>query len=197
MKERKNGISRLPLLAVCAVLIALIVTVGVTYARYQEVRDQRISFSGAGVDGIYIRSADGSYTSPDTWKKDASDGSWQLEFLLSNSESADKVAKRTQTAYVRVISGTADITSNTVIELICGEERYTAVPERIDTESVIGQRFGDGRLYRFFNQSGEEVTWMLVGGRSSDLMMKLRVKNGAEGASYTIVAERAVQNVGG
>ncbi|MFR5889839.1 MAG: hypothetical protein ACLUFM_02505 [Lachnospiraceae bacterium] len=36
MKERKNGISRLPLLAVCAVLIALIVTVGVTYARYQS-----------------------------------------------------------------------------------------------------------------------------------------------------------------
>ncbi|MFR5889838.1 MAG: hypothetical protein ACLUFM_02500 [Lachnospiraceae bacterium] len=28
------------------------------------------------------------------------------------------------------------------------------MPERIDTESVIGQRFGDGRLYRFFNQSG-------------------------------------------
>ena len=56
---------------------------------------------------------------------------------------------------------------------------YTAVAETSDETTVLGQRYGAGKLYRFFSQTGEELEWTLLGGRASMLEMTLTVTGGA------------------
>lgn len=193
MKKRKTVFAgrSLWLLSGCAAVLALLVCLGVSFARYQKAKEQRLMLTNAAAaPSVYFLRTDGSFQPPEAWEKDEN-GAYVLRFLLSNAAADTVYADKTQEVSLCVASSVADLEKDTEVTLTVGTQKYTAVAEPSEETTVFGQRFGAGKLYRFFSQTGEELEWMLLGGRASTMEMTLTVTGGAPNTVYTLMAESA------
>lgn len=169
---------------------------GKSYARFQEKQSLEMTLKGSAQKAeVYFRSTEkGSYAEAGSWEKDPdAEGGYTLDFLLSNASGKNAYAERTQQVTLQVVATTADYADtgeNTEITLTADGQTYTGRGESIGQDTRLWKQYGDGRVYRFYNEAGEEVRWTLTGGRESNRVMNLQVKNGRAGAAYVLMTNR-------
>ena len=166
------------------VLLCLMVSIGVTWARYRTEMDKSVYFQVRKPVAFYLgrieyaedetqKDAEGKFVRSDEgeWERDE-DGNLKLKFAVANGTSQTDYEKRDQQVSIRFIgslgvqSGEAPITLTLTFpseedpEKPC-QVKATAV--RIDPESPMYTTYGDGWVFSF-QENGEELTWMLEGG---------------------------------
>lgn len=191
MKHRKMNMPVYLTLGLCTVLmvLCLILATGTSFARYRMDQKLPLAMEARAQDQVYL----GRMTLEETtgepvmdletgsiWQ--TVDGETRLEFTVANGTDGENYAREAQRVYVRLI-GTLDVRMNgtgPVLKLLVppeedGEEAavYTGVPERIPQGTQLHLTFGDGWIYRFCDENGEEVFQTLEGGALNWMDMKL------------------------
>lgn len=196
-RKTYRGILRDSFFLLSGILMAVsVLFLGRSYARYQESQSYQLELQGnADKAKIYFRTAEeGSYAEAGTWEKVADEtGGYALDFRLSNASGENSYGFRTRNVTLQVIASAVDLEqqdAQTEITLTAEGQTYQAVGEVIAKSSVLWKHYGDGRIYRFYNAAGEEVSWTLQGGKESNIPMNLHVKNGKTGASYVLITGR-------
>lgn len=195
--KRYRSILRDSFFLLAGVVMAVsVLFLGRAYARYQESQSCQLELQGnADKAKIYFRTTEeGSYAEAGTWEKVSDEaGGYDMDFLLSNASGKDAYGFRTRNVTLQIVASAADLEqqeAETEITLTAAGQTYRASGEVIAKDSVLWKRYGDGRVYRFYNESGEEVSWTLQGGKESNIPMNLHVKNGRAGASYVLITGR-------
>lgn len=199
MNRRKLNISTWYSLGLAVVLlvVCLILSTGVTWARYRSEVSKNIYFKvrepiavclgqverGEGMpeEGRFVRTDGGS------WKLDES-GILKMNFAIANGENELSYEERNQEVYIRLI-GTLGIQSeadDVALKLTYPSaddpektEEVKAKAVRIKAGSAMYATFGDGWMFRFTDKYGEELAWTLEGGALSCMEMELSVEGGA------------------
>lgn len=184
MNRRKLNISRWSVLGLAAVLVMLsvILATGTALARYRTKYDRTLQFAAEKPALIYLGTVDAETEAFDP----AATGTWervgdtmQLHFSVANGTDAEAFAGKTQIFRIRLIGslGIGQEQAMPAIKLMeptiqDGEEaapaeEYTAEPVQIAEDSLLHSTFGDGWMYCFLDENGEERTWTLEGGAFS------------------------------
>lgn len=186
MSQRKLNISswcRLGLLVILVMVLPLL-CVGVTYGRYRAQTVSNLVFAPEGLSQIYLGQSvesDGALTGmPDEWTV-SEDGVYSMGFCVSNGDAADSFASEDKMACVRLLAGPAlkNGGDKAVLTLTVageqGETSYTATPVAIPADTVLYNKFGEGWVFCFYDEEGQELTWKLEGGTRSVIPMKLEL----------------------
>lgn len=143
-------------------------------------------------------------TARGTWE--IVDGQTQLDFAVANGISSGDYAQDDQQVYIRLVGslGIGNIGDTVKVKLLVARQTeladeeaaedetqpetaavqydtFEAVAVRIDPESPMYTTFGDGWVFSFPDQQGEEMSWTLEGGEQSCIGMRLVL----EGADLT------------
>lgn len=195
-KVNKSPLIRLGLIAVL-MLGCLVTAIGPAQARYKVSDRATAELGIRPLEQIYLgqmvkASADSEEEVFDETRKGVwqmVDGRVQLEFVVANGVieqrkdpktgemySAEVFAQEDQRALIQLVGDLSvwDGKQKFSVELIApsrvkrGEtEVYTAVPQRIDPDSPLYKTFGDGWIFTFVDKDGQELTWLLEGGKLS------------------------------
>lgn len=187
-------------LAALCMAACMVLTVGVTFARYQsEIDLDSLWFSAEVADRLHL--CDGHMT-----QSQMNSGSWSgrtpawteteeglaLEFCISNGTSGESFATRDQMASVRLAAGLGIQDPETLTVVLTFERddqqvQLTAVPELIEEGSALYYSFGDGWLYRFYEEDaeaaflfdGEELSYqnftLTVAGETEAALLDLQI----------------------
>lgn len=119
-----------------------------------------------------------------SWSK--KNGISQLEFAVANGNAEDNYSARTQEFHLRLI-GTLGIWSGTetaVVQLMVPSEEdpetlqpITATVQQIPKDTPLHITFGDGWIYTFQDEQGEEIRWTLKGGSLQYVGVTITVDN--------------------
>lgn len=171
-------------LAIFLLLLSLAAAVGVSFARYRADHSQSLYFMVQKPGRIYL----GNMATMDepniltfdhravgSWKP--VDDSLQLELTVANGTSAQDYPREDQSFSVQLVGslglwdGTevADVTLRVRKEGAYDDFRGTAA--RIRQGSPLYQTYGDGWVYSFLSENGEEMSWSLEGNRFSRVDM--------------------------
>ena len=163
-------------LAVLCMLVCLVLTVGITYARYQSEFSRRsyiftpaapneIRLYGGGISDAWING--GTLPSlDDTWEKTETGA--KLDFSVTNGQ-IGSFSQEDQTYVIRLAAGLSiqDPGNLTVtLHWTDAEDQshsVTAVAEAIETGSLLYDTYGDGWVYRFYTGWSEDK-FTLTGG---------------------------------
>lgn len=191
MKHRKVNTPVYLTLGLCTVLMVfcLMLATGTTFARYRVDTSAAMAMEARPRDQVLLGKWE---TDPqtgktvfdtetqNTWK--TVDGTTALEFSVSNGTDEETFAYEDLKVYVRLVAS-LDIRyegTGPVVKLVApsqeeeGEQvEYTGKPERIPEGTQLHLTFGDGWIYRFYDEKGEEVYQTLPGGVLSGMDMKL------------------------
>lgn len=200
MNQRKKNISRwaLPMLLLLLVVGCLVVSTGGALARYRAERKEIIEFQVRPPDqvalGKMVKAEDGTEsfdaTAQGTWE--TVDGTQQLEFTIANGTGADAFSQENQRIRLRLIGtlgiwdGTGDFTVTLQLppeddaEESAEPKKIQATVTRIQPESPMYATFGDGWVFSFFDEEGEELSWLLEGGALNTVTMTLILEGAAE-----------------
>lgn len=175
--SRNNTVSRLFLwISVIFIGITIAFSIGTAFARYQSDRmdsDFGIIGSGGGIF-LYAANDDDSYMPLGKWQK--SDDGYKLDFVISNSESPENYCGIDQNVSIIVFCGEGlENSDDLIITLDTGSDIYTAVPEKIAEGSAAYNSYGNGYLYRFYDVSSNELSFVLPGNMLSNRRMTLGV----------------------
>lgn len=154
MNSRKNIIY---FICLCAIVCTLLVSVGISYARYQTSVSETLTFEAKDIDslgGIYINSQDG-------WV--ASEDKLNLEFTLSGEK---KEASNRQ-AYVR-LTATEKFNPDAKITLTVDGVEYKAKPRTNTLGDLLFSQMGKGTEFRFYKED-KEVYWSLSDNKTMQL----------------------------
>lgn len=209
MNQRKPNISRWYLLGLAALLMAgsLMLSIGTTLARYRVENEKTILFEPRAPiaaalgkmdeNGVFVPTNELVWT-PQT------DGTKKLTFAVSNYIAGDTCQEENLLVRVRLVGSLAawseeetasfTLTDKTVLEE--GAPRnYTAQVMRIPQNTALYHAFGDGWVFRFLDESGEELAWTLEGGVLScvelDVTMDASSLTGTSLLQFQIVGEIA------
>lgn len=158
----------------------LIVSTGVTFARFRAEREKRVLFQVREPEQILLGTVkDEKFTKNDQliWK--TKDGVTTLQFAIANGSSNTDYSQRDQKVYLRMIGAIGIGTGENVPQLT-----VTFIPQRGDgTEKTIQAKvspiaegtalyhtYGQGWLYTFLEttvEGQEELSWKLEGGELS------------------------------
>lgn len=159
------------------VLGCVCLLIGTAWARYRYRQTIDVEFSQKAADQVYLfgeKTADGFSPMPDTLTE--TENGQVLDFVVTNGESESQFSKEDQHAYVRLYAslslGKGDNLSAT---LTVNSKQYTAVARQLDADSAICKTFGEGWIYCFMDENGEELRWFLEGGKLSAVDMSLLV----------------------
>ena len=191
MKHRKLNTPVYLSLGLCAVLmvLCLMVATGTTFARYRLDQTLSMEMEARPLDQVYLGrwGIDEDTDKPifltdeqNTWK--TVDGETSLEFTVSNGLTEESFAGKDLRVYVRIV-GTLDIRNGgngPVLKLLvpAGEEgedpeEFIGKPERIPQGTQLYHIFGEGWIFRFCDEEGEEIFQTLEGGSLNWTELKL------------------------
>lgn len=152
--------------------------VGTAWARYRYRQITDVEFSPKTAPQVHLfggKTANGFTPMADTLTE--IENGQVLDFVVSNGESQAQFSKEDQhpcvRLYVSLSLGNGDNLSAT---LTVDGKQYTAVARRLDGESPICQSFGEGWIYCFTDENGEELRWFLEGDKLSAIDMSLLVE---------------------
>ena len=189
MNQRKPNSRTWYLLGFTALLciVLLVTATGTAFARYRAEREAEIKFKVRVPDQVHLGTvttvtdptsgAPGEVFTPDTqlsWE--TKNGVTQLRFAVANGNSETDFSARDQRVRLRMIGtlGVWDGTQTTQLSLILpaleegGEERIvTATVTPFIEGTALQLTYGDGWLYTFLDEEGEEIYWELPGGELS------------------------------
>lgn len=189
MKKQKLHISKWCILGLAVLLLTgcLIVSVGVTSARYRSEAEGTVSYKADSPGNIRLGKmvdAGGLEAVFDTTAEigwETVDGQQTLKFAVANGTSADSVDNRNQAFSVRLVSslGVSDGSTAPTVKLsFIGEDgnpvEITASAVRISQGTPLYSSFGDGWVYDF-KDNGKELSWALKGGKLSWVDMTVTV----------------------
>ena len=197
MNRRKQNISRwaLPLLLAFLVLGCLMASTGGALARYRAERREEISFEVRLPEKICLGqmvTAEDDTVSFDpvaqgTWE--TVEGKQQLTFTIANGTGEKDFSGQDQQIHFRLV-GTLGIWNGSddlklTLEVPSEEdpketESYEATVTRIREGSPMYATFGDGWVFAFFNEEGEELSWLLEGGAFDSITMTLTLEGAAQ-----------------
>ena len=154
-----NKRNMVPLLVMLCVVGTLILTIGVAQARFRENWTETLPFQPEGEENLILRQ-DGD------WVEDQN-----VQELTFSLENADTEAA-TGEIYVLVSEG---IENPDKLELVLTAQgiRYTAQAQPIVQGSVLHKSFGDGWVYRFLDERGQEKTWTLEPAQLQNFVLKV------------------------
>lgn len=189
MNQRKPNSRTWYLLGFTALLciVLLVTATGTAFARYRAEREAEIKFKVRVPDQVHLGTvttvteptsgAPGEVFTPDTqlaWE--TKNGVTQLRFAVANGNSETDFSARDQRVRLRMIGtlGVWDGTQTTQLSLMLpaleegGEDRIvTATVTPFIEGTALQLTYGDGWLYTFLDEEGEEVYWELPGGELS------------------------------
>lgn len=175
----RSSLLRIAVLCLC---VCLVLGVGVSYARYRtDLMTISYWFKSSFYDTIVMHGAVTEDTDPeagvwneipDTWQTQDWDSA-QLDFSISNGDSGSEFAARDQEATIQLIASLSiQNPENLTVTLVTSNEEgepvnYTGVPEEIRSGSFLQSIYGDGWVYKFADENGEEPAFFLEGGKLS------------------------------
>lgn len=144
MKKR----NMVPLLVALCLVGTLVLSIGVAQARFRENWTETLPFRPEGEENLVLRQ-DGNWVEEENVQ--------ELTFSLENTNSEEAAAGE---LYVLASEG---IENPDKLEIVLTAQgvRYTAQAQPIVPGSVLHRSFGDGWVYRFLDDQGQEKTWDL------------------------------------
>lgn len=208
--NRMNRKKSFFLLMTGLMLLALTLSFGVAFARYQSLYSVQVNLENTySADQAYLLGNDVSYWSldedfgenyapADTWIYEEDEDAYYLDFYLSNGNGPDTYAEKDQNVTLQVAATVEDYStdrqSGTVVKLVVGNEEYIGTAEPIIKGTVFWRQYGEGKIYRFCNEAGEEMSWTLMGGQLSEIPMQLVVAGGEPNTVFTLMTGRAIND---
>lgn len=183
MERRKSNTMTRYRLYLAAILFAacLLLLVGSTWARYRTDITQHAAYAvrdAAAVQLWSVTDAGSLSTRPLSWTN-TDDGCKSLVFGISNGD-ADSYASETQRVHVRLCASVgAMYNTDMTVELYAsdpdtGETRvYTADIRQIEEISPLYNTFGEGWVFDFRDENGDEPSWTLEGGQFSAVIAEI------------------------
>ena len=142
-----NKRNMFPLLVMLCVIGALILTVGVSQARFRENWTETLPFQPEGEENLVLHQ-------DSNWVEDQ--GTRKLTFSLENTDTEAAAGE----IYVLVSKGIESPDKMNIILTVQGRN-YTAQAQPIVPGSALHRSFGDGWAYRFLDSQGKEKAWKL------------------------------------
>lgn len=204
MNQRKPNNSLWYSLGLAVLLMAgcLVAFTGSSLARYRAEREKTIQFTVRVPDQVYLgtmqtvtdEDTDASGEGTLTFVSSAG-ASWetvngvaQMEFAVANGASEEEFAAMDQQIRIRLMGslGLWTGTETAKVKLLLPApteedpencEEIAADVTRISKESPLYKVFGDGWVFTFPDEKGEERVWTLEGGEFSYISMKIIVED--------------------
>ena len=209
--KRENSKSVIWYLSAALLIVSSLLMTGAAYARYRSIYrsagslDLNYGFSNSGISllapsvdengdftSVPVLNADASaYETPGDWDRVSADiDEYTLSFLLSNASSSTSVATYDQDGYIRIfVTNGTDSRDGVTVTLESDGKTYTAVSEETQKGSAVYRAYGPGKIYRFFDNTSEELCWHMPGEVSTSILMTLTVRGTTEyPAAVTLLA---------
>ncbi len=200
MNQRKKNISRwaLPMLLLLLTVGCLVASTGGALARYRAEWKETIYFEVRPPEqvvlGKMVTDENGTVsfdaTAQGAWE--TVEGKQQLEFTVANGTTEEAYSQENQRIHLRLI-GTLGIWDGdeefTVTLQLPPEEdaeeseepkKVQATVIRIQEGSPMYTTFGDGWVFAFYDEEGEELSWLLEGGELDTVTMTLILEGAAQ-----------------
>lgn len=186
--QKKSVAQYAPLLLLGTALLSVLLIFGVSFARYIKTQDQTILLKSQSGTGVYLLQGSGGFSAPGDWVREEEGDGYLLSFRLSNAAAQQSYPAGDVRAQLFVVASVQD--NGAAVTLRVGDAVYTARAEKIERESYLGRRYGDGTLYRFYDGQTEPLTFALPGGALSAVSMELHVDGAAApNTTYTLIAQ--------
>lgn len=166
---RKRKLYTLP--GIVCLIIMLVLSSGVAYARFQENVTNTLLFQPAMPEHLVLNQQDGWLTQGQIST---------ISFSLNNTGTEQKVGK----IYLLVSQGIPH-ESDLSVTLKQGENQYNAKAEPITTGTALHKSFGDGWIYRFVDKTGQELLWPING--KGQLICQVTVESKSEVMHHSIL----------
>lgn len=167
----KQNISKWYIVGLTAMLVigCLIVAVGSTWSRYRTDYTGNAMFKADipanVVLGIWDEETK-TFTKSNELVWTETDDNLKLDFAISNNSSdEDQIVKVRMIVNLNAWNEDYDVKDIVISDGT--EETYTVQPERIGKNTSMYYTFGDGWIFRFFDEEGKEAQWSLKGGKLS------------------------------
>lgn len=145
--QKKSVAQYAPLLLLGTALLSVLLIFGVSFARYIKTQDQTVLLKSQSGTGVYLLQGSGGFSAPGDWVREEEGDGYLLSFRLSNAAAQQSYPTGDIRAQIFVIASVQD--NGAAVTLRVGDAVYTARAEKIERESYLGRRYGDGTLYRF------------------------------------------------
>lgn len=169
--EKKMHISLWALISGLLLTITLLAGVGVTMGRYTSTAGTAATFQARKMSHLYLSAAGEAQNLPANLL-----GDWetnkeysQLRFIVSNTDSQNKVNVETVEYVLRVLVSRGSEKPNGVT-ISSGDEIYGGTPEAIAEGTELWNQMGAGWVYTFHpaqenkeDPLGEEIIWSMEG----------------------------------
>lgn len=169
--EKKMHISLWALISGLLLTITLLAGIGVTMGRYTSTAGTAATFQARKMSHLYLSAAGEAQNLPANLL-----GDWetnkeysQLRFIVSNTDSQNKVNAETVDYVLRVLVSRGSEKPNGVT-ISSGDEIYGGTPEAIAEGTELWNQMGAGWVYTFHpaqenkeDPLGEEIRWSMEG----------------------------------
>ena len=167
MKQR--NISRWYVLGLTALVVVgcLFLAVGSTWARYRTDYSGNVTIAAGKPVNALVGTWDdetGKFTESSELLWTEEDGTMNLAFAVSNNSVGEDCTVRVR-LIVSLGAWSEDFDAKSVVISDGTESKYTMEPLRIVKNSAMYYTFGDGWMFRFLDEDGEEACWTLEGGK--------------------------------
>lgn len=158
-RKRKAWLKFMLMLLLCSVMLILIL--GTAWARYEENVSKEFQMKyQAKTDQIYMKSIELPQN------LDVSEDAYVTAFEISNGTSAEEYCEYSQIAEISLFA-TIGLENPENYKIVLNDSGQNF--EASCTEAVKGTKlysmYGPGWIYRFYNEAGEELSWMFPGGK--------------------------------
>ena len=190
--RKTTGYIRQWLPPVVIMLLCSILLLGGTIAHYEKKEQREIAMTYPTAGQIRLSGAEGADTPLGGWQID--ENSHTLDFMLTNGTAEDHCGyDQRVTLRVRATAGLAN--AGSCIITLRDEETdtdYTAVAEEIAEGTTQEAMYGPGWVFRFYDNAGAELTWLLPGSSLQERALRLTVEDTAtEPTLLQLVADTA------
>lgn len=180
MRQHKRGYYLSVLLLLLLLFGLLFVSVGKTFARYRDEREQDVTFQVRQPEKVLLGTVTNDvFAQTDYLQWVIKNEVAQLEFAVANGASNESYSARDQIMRLRMVGSLGISKDGTIPELSItyvpqrGNGKavtVTAVATAIVEGTALYHYFGPGWLYSFYESTDEgerELTWKLSGGKLS------------------------------
>lgn len=193
-RRKMNMFPWLAGLAAGLTALSLIVGVGHSYARYKESRSESIFYTPGQPAQIYlgqmVAGEEGKILFDSRVQSDweTLEGKHQLSFAVANGPSQEDFAQQNQQVQIRlagtlgVWDGQQTVNMTMAVSQQIAEEQtlqtteYLGQASRIQPESPLYSTFGDGWVFTFVDEEGQEGQWLLDGGTLTNLQITITIE---------------------
>lgn len=176
------------------ILVALLVfsmMFGVAYAHYQKTKNDLLIFKGAHSPLVNISDSTGGVLSSNWGAVEGVENGYALDFCLKNTTTGSEASNRMQEVSISVFATIGDTKlsegENTEVLLKVHETIYRATAEKVEKNSIIWTKYGEGTLYRFYNETGEEICWTFPEGQGVTIPMQLTVNGSEKNTAFVLI----------